>query len=115
MIGHEGAFLDRAVEGCPYGGDRQGNQHDDSDNEHDQVLHQAVVEKGFLILSFEDEVDGIDQIGEQKTRRDKRTGQSEPSQVGDVLGKLLDPFEEIRVQLGEKFFGKDVEAPDREF
>ena len=115
IIGYERTFLYRAMEGRPYGCDRQGDQHDDTDDEHDQILHQSVVKKGFFVVGFEYEIDRINQVREQKTGGDKRTCQSKPSQVGDILGKLLYSLEEVRIQLSEEFFRKNIETANSDF
>lgn len=115
VCGHDLAFSNRAVNGRPYGRYRERDEHDDSDDEHNKIFHKAVVEEGFLEAGFEDEVDGIDEIREEEAGCDKRAGEPEPTEVGDVPRELLDPGEEIGVELGEKFFREDVEAAERNF
>ncbi|MBA7698594.1 hypothetical protein ES703_107272 [subsurface metagenome] len=73
------------MDACPDEGDEDGDQHDDPDGEHDEVLHQAVVEEGFLVVGLEDDVYRVDQVGEEETCRNKRAGQSEPTEAGYVL------------------------------
>ena len=46
----------RPMDACPDGCYEKSNEHDDSDAEHDKVFHQAVVKKGFLVVSLEDKI-----------------------------------------------------------
>ena len=104
------ALPDGAVNAAPDKGDEDGNEHDDPDGEHDQVLHEAVVEEGFLVFGFEDEIDRVDQVGEEKTGRHKRAGQPEPAQVRDILRQILHSLEKVGVELGKEFLGKNSQT-----
>ena len=86
VVGHDGAFFDAAVDGCPNGCYRKRDQHDDSDGEHDEIFYDSVIEEGFLVVGLEDEINGIDEVGEQETSSDERAEQSKPAQVCYVLG-----------------------------
>jgi hypothetical protein len=89
MVGDIGAFLDGPVDGRPNGCDRQGDQHDNSDEEHDHVFHHTIVKKRFLKVGFEYKINGIDEPGKQKTRGNEGSDESEQSQVCDILRKSL--------------------------
>ena len=65
------ALPDGSMNARPHEGDEDRYQHDDSYGEHDEVLHEAVVEEGFLVLGFEDEINRVDQVGKEETRRHK--------------------------------------------
>ena len=103
MIGDEGAFCKRPVEGCPDGGDEERGQEDDADDEHDEIFHQTVVEEGFLIVGFENEIDGVDQVGKQKTGADEGTDQAEPSQIGEMKGDILHLLKKCGIESDKKF------------
>jgi len=62
MIGDKSTFFNCPMNGCPDGCYRQRKEHDDTNGEHDDVFHQPVVKKRFLIISFEDEIDSIDKV-----------------------------------------------------
>ena len=110
VVGDKGAFLYEPGESRPNGRDGQGDEHKNSDNGHDDVFHEPLVDKGFVEVSLEYEVDGIDQVGKEKTSPNDGAHQTEPSEIGDVLGEKLNPFEKEGVVLGEEFVRKDVQA-----
>jgi hypothetical protein len=68
-----------------------------------------------LKIGFKDEIDGINQVGKQKTCSNKGTCQPKPSQICDVLGKFLDSLEKIGIQLGKEFFREYIETSYSEF
>jgi len=105
-----GAFSYRGLHACPDEFHKERDQHDDSDDEHDEILHETVVKKGFLVVSFKNEVNGIDQFGKEKTCCNKRPDEPEPAQIGDITRKIFDSGEKIRVELSEKFIRENVEA-----
>jgi hypothetical protein len=115
IVGNERTFVDRAVYGCPYCGDRKGSQHDYPHHKHDQVLDQAVVKKGFLEVGFEYKVNGINKIREQKARCNKGSDQPEKAKVRYIPGYILDSVEKIRIELSEEFLRENVEALEYEF
>ena len=87
--GHDVAFLNGPAEGRPDGRDGQGKQHDGPGDEHDQVFHQAIIEERPVIAGLEDQVDGRDQVREQKARGDEGPDEPENPQVGDAPGQRL--------------------------
>ncbi len=56
VIGDDRALSNCAMDACPDGCYEESNEHDDTDAEHDKVLHQAVVKKGFLVVCPEDKI-----------------------------------------------------------
>ena len=56
VIGDDRTLSNRTMDPCPDGCYKESDEHDDSDAEHDQVFHQAVVKEGFLVVSLEDEI-----------------------------------------------------------
>ncbi len=56
VIGDDRALSNGAMDACPDGCYEKSNEHDDSDAEHDKVLHQTVVKKGFLVVGLEDKI-----------------------------------------------------------
>jgi hypothetical protein len=95
--------------------DGQRKEQDDRYQKHDDVFHESVVEKGFLEVGLKYEIDGINQVGEEEAGCDQRTCEAEPTQISDVLGHELDFFENGRVELSKKFFGKNIEAAEGNF
>jgi len=110
ILGDEAVCLDGPLDAGPDKGDEEGDEHDDPDGEHDQIFHEAVVEEGFLVVGLEDEVYGINQVGEKKAGCDKGAGQTEPAQIGDAARELPDSLEEVGIELGEEFLGEDIQA-----
>lgn len=74
VISHDCACFYRPMYHCPDSSYRKRNQHDDPDDEHNQVFHDAIVKKGFLVCGLEYKIYRIYQVGKKETRCDERTG-----------------------------------------
>jgi hypothetical protein len=112
VVGNERAFLDDPVDSCPDRGDRERDQQDDPYDKQKDVFHDPAVEKGLLLVGFEDTVYGCDHVREQKAGRDERPCQAEPSKIGDVLGEVLESIKKGGIELGEELIVENIQAAE---